>query len=61
MRTVKSRGMDELHSLLRRVRRAQALGRIGAADAKYITARLEQCEARIVSMSEINESGREEG
>jgi hypothetical protein len=53
--------MDELHSLLRRVRRAQALGRIGAADAKYITARLEQCEARIVSMSEINESGREEG
>lgn len=60
-RTLKSKGLEELRSLRRRTRRQQGLERIGKADADFIVSRLDQIEARIISMTEENEHGEEEG
>ena len=59
-RTLKSLGLEELRSLRRRARRQQGLGRIGSRDADYIVSRLNEVEARIISMTEENENGMEE-
>ena len=59
-KTLKSLGLLELDSLRRRARRQQGLGRIGTADAEYIVTRLNEIEARIISMTEENEDGMEE-
>ena len=56
---MKERGLRELSSLTRRVKRAYAMGRIDTDDFRYILPRLEQAEARIVSMRETNEQGEE--
>ena len=59
-RTLKTKGLEELQALRTRARRQQGLGRIGAADAEFIVSRLNEVEARIVSMREKNENGLEE-
>jgi hypothetical protein len=61
MRTMKERGLEELRSLRRRLRRLYGLGRIARPDYMYIDARLDEVEARIVQMRETNEYGREVG
>jgi hypothetical protein len=60
MRTLKSVGVEEAARLRRRARRALAMGRIHPEDASYITTRLDEVEARIVSMWEQDEHGQEE-
>ena len=60
MRPLKDAGLTEVRSLKRRTRRALALERVLPADARYITKRLDEIEARIVSMREFNEYGEEE-
>lgn len=59
MRALKVVGLEEVARLRRRARRALALGRIYPEDAEYITDRLDEVEARIVSMHETDESGKE--
>lgn len=60
MRSVKERGHQrELLPLIRRVKRAYAMERIDHADFQYLLKRLEEVEARIVSMPERNEDGEE--
>lgn len=61
MRTLKSRGLVEVQLLRQRARRQWALGRIGKPDYDYIDSRLDEVEARIIAMREINEQGEEEG
>lgn len=60
MRSLKDVGREEVARLRRRTRRLLALERIMPADADYITDRLDQIDARIVSMQEFNEYGEEE-
>jgi hypothetical protein len=60
MRALKERGHQrELAPLIRRVKRAYAMGRISSDDFDYLLKRLQEVEARIVSMSELNEDGEE--
>lgn len=59
-RSLKVRGMEELDSMRRRVRRQHALGRISRPDADWLVRRINQIESRIVSMRETNEYGEEE-
>lgn len=61
MRTLKSRGLVEVQMLRQRARRQYALGRISRPDFDYIDSRLDEVEARIIAMREINEDGEEEG
>lgn len=58
-RPLKDVGLREVGSLRRRTRRQLALGRILPHDASYIDARLNEIEARIVSMHEEDEYGKE--
>jgi hypothetical protein len=60
MRTLKTRGLEEVHALRKRNRRQFALRRISKADYEYIDIRLDEVEARIVGMRELNEHGEEE-
>lgn len=55
MRSLKEKGVEEVRALRRRVVRSQAMERIGKADADYLVARLNEVEARIVSMPEYGE------
>jgi hypothetical protein len=59
MRPLKDAGLQEVQQLRRRVRRQHAMGRVGQADYEYIDTRLNEVEARIVSMQEFNEYGKE--
>jgi hypothetical protein len=60
MRSLKSVGLREVRSLRQRTRRLLAMERVYPEDAEYIIGRCDEIEARIVSMSEINEYGKEE-
>ncbi len=60
MRSLKDAGLAEVRALKRRTRRLLAMERVLPADAAYITARCDEIEARIVSMHEVNEYGKEE-
>jgi hypothetical protein len=60
VRSMKSAGLAEVDSLRRRTRRLLSLGRLFPEDCAYITKRLNEIEARIVTMNEINEYGKEE-
>jgi tetrahydromethanopterin S-methyltransferase subunit G len=60
MRTIKTRGLAELSSLRKRVRRQYAARKISKADFMYIDQRLDEIEARVITMSELNEFGKEE-
>jgi hypothetical protein len=59
MRALQVLGMAEVQRLRRRVRRLLAMERIFPADAQYITERLDQIEARIATMHEVDEQGKE--
>jgi hypothetical protein len=59
MRALKDAGLAEVAALRRRTRRLLALERVLPADAAYIVERLDEIEARIVSMMETNEHGEE--
>lgn len=59
MRPLKDAGLAEVGALRRRTRRQLALGRVLPADAEYIVRRLDEVEARIVSMQEFDEYGEE--
>lgn len=60
MRTLKERGLQrELKPLQRRVARAYAMERISSDDYNYLSKRLKEVEARIVEMTEIDETGEE--
>jgi hypothetical protein len=59
MRPLKTQGLAELQDLRSRARRQLAMGRITKEDWEYIDNRLDQVEARIVSMQEFNEHGKE--
>lgn len=59
MRPLKDVGLQEVQQLRRRARRARAMDRIGKADFDFIDDRLDEVEARIVSMRETDEYGRE--
>lgn len=54
VRAMKTRGLMDVQSLLRRVTRLSALRRIGEEDHEYIASRLKQIEARIIEMTERN-------
>lgn len=54
-RGLKTLGLEEVQSALKRTRRQKALGRIGHLDARYIEERLMQVEARILEMREEGE------
>jgi hypothetical protein len=49
---LKTRGVTEVQSLLRRVTRLHALRRVGEEDFRFIAKRLKEIEARIVEMHE---------
>ena len=59
MRALKRVGLTEVGRLRRRTRRLLAMGRVMPADAEYIVERLDEIEARIVSMHEEDEFGKE--
>lgn len=61
MRTLKSAGIAELKALRSRARKVFGMERISRPDFEYIDRRLDEVEARIVSMREMNERGEEEG
>lgn len=58
-RPLKDAGLREVQALRRRTGRQLALGRILPEDAEYIERRLKEVEARIVSMMELDEYGKE--
>jgi len=60
-RTLKTRGADEVRTLASRTRRQYQLGRISKPDHDFLIERLDEVEARIISMRETNEHGEEEG
>lgn len=59
MRPMKTQGLVSVQELKQRARRLRALGRISGVDQDYIVVRLDEIEARIISMSETNEKGDE--
>ena len=61
MRPLKDVGIEEVRRLRRRVVRLEAMGRVFPSDSEYITDRLDEVEARIVSMHELDEYGKEVG
>lgn len=60
MRSMKDAGLRDVRSVRRRARRLLALERVLPEDVDYITGRLDEVEARIISMQEFNEFGKEE-
>lgn len=60
-RTLKSKGLEELRSLNRRIDRQYRLGRIGKKDWANLISRGKEMESIIVNMIELNEQGEEEG
>lgn len=58
-RPLKDAGLREVATLRRRTGRQLALGRILPEDAAYIRVRCDEIEARIVSMIEHDEYGKE--
>lgn len=59
MRPMKDAGVIEVQALRRRARRLYAMERIDKPDYEYIDKRCDQIEAKIVSMSERDEYGKE--
>lgn len=56
---MKVRGLQEVQAALARIRRLRALGRVSGADLEFVETRLLDVEARIISMSEVDETGEE--
>lgn len=59
-RTLKTRGLEELNTLRNRVNRQFTLDRIRRSDRDYLVSLLDKVEARITTMAEKNENGKEE-
>lgn len=59
-RTLKTRGLEELRTVRRRVERQFTLDRILRSDRDYLVKLFDMAEARIITMSEKNENGEEE-
>jgi hypothetical protein len=59
MRPMKDVGLREVRSARRRVRRLLAMDRLLPMDAAYIVSRLDEIEARVVQMRELDEYGKE--
>lgn len=59
MRPMKDAGLREVQQLRKRNRRLWSLGRIQRPDYEYIDKRMDEVEAKIVSMSETDEFGKE--
>lgn len=53
---MKSAGLEEVQAALRRVKKLNAMGRVGGGDLLYIVTRLEQVEYRIKTMKEASVS-----
>lgn len=60
MKTMKEAAPDEVSVIKRRTLRSLAMGRISKDDAEYIINRLDEVEARIVSMVENSPETRRE-
>lgn len=60
-RTLKTKGMEELTGLRRRIDRQFSLGRISRRDWEKLKRLGDELSATIVNMREINEYGEEEG
>ena len=56
---MKEVGLKEVQSARSRVRKLWGMERINRSDFEYIDVRLDEVEARIVSMRELDEYGRE--
>lgn len=54
MRPLKDAGLREVQSVINRAGRAYGMRRISQEDHDYIKTRLQEVEARIVSMQELN-------
>lgn len=55
MKSLKERGLTgELQPLIRRVRRAYSMGRIGEEDFHYLDRTLSKIEAHIIAMDELD-------
>lgn len=52
MEPLKTRGLQDIAALTRRVRRQRAMSRIDRIDCEYLETRLREMEARIISMKE---------
>lgn len=59
MRPMKDAGLKEVQSVRSRNRKLWGMGRITRPDFEYIDTRLDEVEARIVSMTEQDEYGKE--
>lgn len=59
MMPLKIVGLREVTRLRRRTRRLLGMERILPADAEYLVKRLDEMEARIVTMHEVDEFGKE--
>lgn len=59
MNPMKDAGLKEVKQARKRARRLWSLERIQRPDFEYIDARLDEVEARIVSMTELDEFGKE--
>ena len=61
MRTLKTRGVDDLEGVHARAKKAYAMGRIDKADFDKINRLINELMAHIIWMRELNEKGEEEG
>ena len=59
MEPLKTRGLKELIAFRHRLRRQRAMGRIARVDFEYIDRRVNEIEARVVSMTEHDRHDRE--
>jgi tRNA A37 threonylcarbamoyladenosine dehydratase len=61
MRPMKVSGLAEIRSARARAVKLQAMERIDKPDLDYIVERLDEVEAKIISMREVGEDGEEVG
>lgn len=59
MRPMKEAGLKEVSAARRRARKLWSMDRVQRPDFEYIDKRLDEVEARIVSMTETDEYGKE--
>lgn len=59
VRPMKDAGLKEVAAARSRVRKLWGMGRVERPDFEYIDERLDEVEARIVSMTETDEYGKE--
>lgn len=59
MRPMKDAGLKEVRSIRARVRKLWGMERVSRPDFEFIDKRMDEVEARIVSMTETDEYGKE--